>query len=273
MDRSKLARFAPMNVLYKFFSLDYFLDAAAATGFQTIELWGAAPHLYIEEAGPAAIRRLREQLTSRGLEVCCLTPEAVSYPVNIAADDPVMRQRSLHYYKKSIEIANELDIRTVRVTSGTGYFHEPAAEAWKRSGDALATLAAEAGRLGVTLALEPLSSYDSNLVYDLQTAGRMLALVNSEALGLVVDTVTMESEGDTLEAYLQAFGSRIKHVQLCDGPEGHLAWGDGSLPLRSYRQTLEQWGYQGHYGLEMFAHRYYVDPDPVLRRCVNEIVS
>ncbi|UUZ92651.1 hypothetical protein LJK87_46335 [Paenibacillus sp. P25] len=69
MSRETWSRAAPMNVLYKFYSLPYFLDAAAANGFEAIELWGAAPHLYIDECTEADVKQLKRELAGRGLKV------------------------------------------------------------------------------------------------------------------------------------------------------------------------------------------------------------
>ena len=42
---------AGMNIHYLFYSLDYFLDKQAELGFKTIELWGGAPHFYLDSMG------------------------------------------------------------------------------------------------------------------------------------------------------------------------------------------------------------------------------
>ncbi|MBT2293652.1 sugar phosphate isomerase/epimerase [Paenibacillus albidus] len=271
MELRKSWRAAPMNVLYKYFSLEYFLDAAAMNGFESIELWGAAPHLYIEACTTADLLRVRRALESRYLRACCLTPESTLYPVNIASGDAVLRRRSLKNMLRSIEVAAELGIPLVQVVSGTGYYNEPIDEAWKWSRDSLETAVRKAESLGLELSLEPLLPYESNLVNSLTSVQRMLEELDTEVLGVHLDTVAMEAAGETLEACLRTLGSRVKHIQLCDGPGGHLAWGDGSLPLDSNLDVLEQHGYQGYLGLEMFDHSYYIDPDQVLKQCADQM--
>ena len=39
---------AGMNIHYVNYSLDYFLDAQQRLGFKTIELWCAAPHVWLD---------------------------------------------------------------------------------------------------------------------------------------------------------------------------------------------------------------------------------
>lgn len=172
---------------------------------------------------------------------------------------------------KSLEVASELDIKLVQVTSGSGYFHETTDEAWKRSRESLEVLLKRAEELHIDLSLEPLLPYESNLVKDLSSAHRMLEEIDSPLLGVHLDTVSMEIAGDTLEDYFQTFGHCVKHVQLCDGPQGHLTWGDGSFQLDKYLDIIDFNLYQGYLGLEIFDHKYYVDPDKALVQGIRSI--
>jgi protein FrlC len=271
MSRDSLSRIAPMNVLYKFFSLDYFLDAVVRCELQTIELWGAAPHVYVEEMSLADIARIRKEINKRQLNVCCFTPEITNYPINIAAQEVHVRKRSIDYMLKSMQVAAELDIKLMQISSGSGYYNEPTDEAWKRSRNSLETIVKQAELLGIQMSLEPLLSHDSNLVNSVPSAQKMLEDIASPFLGILIDTVTMAASGDSLNDYFKAFGSQIKHVQLCDGPGGHLTWGDGSLKLHDYLQALKQCGYEGYLGLEIYDHSYYVNPDKALTQGIDMI--
>ncbi|MFS0724341.1 sugar phosphate isomerase/epimerase family protein [Paenibacillus sp. 1P07SE] len=265
------APLAPMNILYKFYSLPYFLDATLRLGCEAVELWGGAPHLDIEGASPEDIRGIKRLLEGRGLRVCCLTPETGLYPVNIASEDKEMRRLSEAYLSKALDIAAELGSPVMQATSGTGYFDARPDGAWARSAEGLGRLSAKAEALGVDLALEALPRHESNLVYDATTIGRMLDEVGAPALGVLLDTSAAAAAGDTPELYIRKFGSRIKHIQLIDGPDGRLAWGDGCLPLESYAASIAASGYEGALGLELYAHSYYEKPDPVLERCVQAL--
>ena len=55
---------AGMNIHYLFYSLEYFLDTQKELGFETIELWGGAPHFYLDSMGYLAARRdlLKKQI-------------------------------------------------------------------------------------------------------------------------------------------------------------------------------------------------------------------
>lgn len=266
-------RIAPMNVLYKFFSLDYFLDAVVRNNCRTIELWGGAPHIDIEEITSEEVGHLKKRITGRNLQVCSLTPETGLYPVNIASGDKLTSKRSEAYLMKALEVATEMGIPLMQVTSGSGYYNEPVDEAWGRSVDTLGRIVLRAEALGIELALEPLSRHESNLVYDTAALSRMLADIDSPVLGVQLDTAVAAAAGESPSDYFRLFGTRIKHIQLIDGPDGHLAWGDGSLPLAQYVAEACKHGYTGSFGLELFDHKYYVEPGQVLARSIEALRS
>lgn len=49
-------------------------------------------------------------------------------------------------------------------------------------------------------------------------------------------------------------------------PEGHLAWGDGTLPLAQHIRALEAGGYTGDYSFEFVSQAYWLDPRAPLER-------
>ncbi len=261
MGKISRSQVASMNLHYKYFPWEYFLDAAVRNGLNRIELWAAAPHLLVDDAGRADVRRITADLRSRGLSLICFTPEQCVYPVNIAAGEKRLRDRSIRYFEKSIDLAADLGCPLVLVTSGLGYFSQPPGEAWQRSRDALAHLARRAQRSGIVLALEPLRTDESNLVNSLPTLQRMLLEVSAPALKGMIDTIPMALAGETIADYHAALGSELVHIHFIDGrPRGHLAWGDGVLPLGQYVSTLEEMNYRGSLTLEITDSSYILDP-------------
>ena len=99
---------ASMNLHYRYFPFEYFLDSAAANGLTRIELWAGAPHFYIGDIRPADVRRISADLERRDLTAVCLTPEQCMYPINIASREKVLRERSVRYFEKCINVASDL---------------------------------------------------------------------------------------------------------------------------------------------------------------------
>lgn len=261
-----------MNFHYLHYPLEYFLESMVRLQFEQIELWGAAPHFYVEDMAPADIRRVSREIKNRGLRVVCFTPEQCMYPINLAAKEKEVRERSVRYFQKSIQASAELESPLVLVTAGWGYRNEARREAWDRACDSLQQLATFAQGQGITLALEPLQRVESNLICELSDLLEMLEAIGSPAVKGMVDTVAMAVEGEELGSYFERLKDHFVHIHLVDGtPGGHLAWGDGNLPLSAYMETLEKYEYSGALSLEFTSSRYLEHPDRAVEDSLKQL--
>jgi fructoselysine 3-epimerase len=271
-ERLKNVNLAGMNLHYLNYSLEYFLDSMVKYEMPNIELWGGFPHLYSEDISLSDAARIRKEIESRCLNLVCYTPEQLMYVNNIAAKEPEIQKRSMDYYLKNIEITAELGTNLMLMTSGWGYYHEPIVEAWSRSREALAILAHKAEKSGVTLLLEPLQPFESNLITNVQTLKRMLQEINMDSLKGMMDIVAMAVAGDTVKDYFEALGAGLLHIHVIDGtPSGHLAVGDGNLPIDQYLKEIDDFQYHGYLSMELAASNYYPEPDKAFLRSLENI--
>ncbi|MFI6814205.1 sugar phosphate isomerase/epimerase family protein [Nonomuraea sp. NPDC050328] len=270
-----LQRLTGSNFAYHLLPFERFLDDAAELGREKLELWGIAPQFHIPQVSDAEARAVRRSAQARGLSVHCLTPEQVMYPVNVASPVTWLRAASIAMFRRAAELAAELGAELLLLTPGRGFEDEPPQAAWRRSVDAIGEIAAYAGSLGVTCVVEPLQRVESNLVNDSRTLARMLDEIGSANVGAVLDTVGMAVAGESVDDYFDSLGDRVRHVHLIDGsPAGHLAWGDGELPLADYLAALERRGYGGSMTFELFGDGAYAfDPRPVVERCLSAVTS
>lgn len=260
-------RLAAMNIHYFRHSLPHFFDDAAALGFSKIELWAGMPHLSLEDATHEDIKSTERLLRERELGLICLTPEQCLYPINLASEHPGTALRSHAYFQRAMEVAEALTCPQMLVTAGWGYANQPANAAWDRARDHLGDLAHEAQKRGVTLLLEPLSKTESNLIVTSADLARMMDEIGSDQIAAILDLNAMAAAGEMPEEYYSRFGDKLRHVHVCDGtPEGHLAWGDGTLPLAKYIHSLEKSGYTGNYSFEFVSADYWLDPRTPLAR-------
>lgn len=256
------SRLAMGNYHYVRYSFGYFLDTAVRLGMKNIEIWAAAPHFCLDTLDEKTITEVKRQISGRGLNVVCVTPEQCSYPVNIAAEEPALREKSIQYFKTAIDAASELRSPYVLVTAGCGYFDRPAEEAWERSLFAMKLLAAYARGKGVVLVYEPLSRFSSNLVNQVFQLKKMLDRLPQDSVKGMVDTGQMALAQEDIRDYPRLLGNRLAHVHLLDAtPIGHLALGHGSLPLTEYLDVLEGSGYRGWYSFEFTDLRYRHAPE------------
>lgn len=253
---------AGMNIHWKAYSLDAFLDAQARIGFESIELWANEPHFRIDHLHAYEVAAVRHKIESRGLAVHTLTPENCVSPYQIAACEPWHREQSFNYFSNGIRAAAELGCQYMEVNSGWGYWNEGREEAWKRCREMLSRLAEVARQEGIVLAMESLRPQESQLVVTLADARRMIDEVRSPALKPMVDTVAMSVSGETLEQWFAEFGNEIVNLHFVDcNPYGHLVWGDGNRCLEEWIGVLDRYGYQGWLGQEITDGKYYADPE------------
>ena len=108
MDRISRSRFSLGSYHYLRYPMEYFLDTAVELGIENVELWAAAPQLFLQLTGPDRVRTLHGQLRSRGLRAVCITPEQCSYPINLASEDADLRRYSVDNFKKAVDVAAAL---------------------------------------------------------------------------------------------------------------------------------------------------------------------
>lgn len=132
------------NYAHPLYSFDRFLACAERLHIQNLELWGAGPHFYFYDYSDERAKGFYQKIAEKGMKVICITPEQCMYPINIACNDPVMRRRSIDYFKRGVDFCRILDCPMMLVTPGKGYFDRPG----RKRGNALSR---RCGRLGNTL--------------------------------------------------------------------------------------------------------------------------
>ncbi|MCE3204078.1 TIM barrel protein [Paenibacillus sonchi] len=266
-------KIAGMNITYRHFPFEHFLDQVTELGIEHIELWAGEPHLYIYRNVLGNLRHMRQQLKSRDMKVVCYTPEQCVYPFNIAASDSQLRQKSIDYFIDNLYAALELETNMMLVTSGIGDFAVSQSESWKYAGDSIYQIARVAEKEGVTLALEPLTRFESNLIIDVKGIKRMLEEIRSPSLKGMIDTVAMQLANETPEDYFSLL-PELSHFHLIDGDgssDAHLALDDGVLNWREYLTSLQSHNYEGACTLEIMGFKYYQNPQEALRESVRKI--
>jgi fructoselysine 3-epimerase len=277
--RNLMDRIAVMNVQYVQYSFSYFLNSMETCGVKNIELWTGSPHFYYEDYSTLTetykkIKDLKAQMDDKGMKVICLTPEQLNYPINLAAVDQHLRNRTIDYFIKHMEMALEFGTNQLFITSGVGLRDVPREECWKYSRESLRILAEKAEKLGVNLMMEQLQPYESNLITTCQDMVRMVREVDSQALKCCVDVVAMAVVDDALEDFFHQLGDNIQHIHLADGdPSGHYILGDGNLPINKYLKTLQQREYSGHITLEINDSIYLTDPHRALKKSTDYLKS
>jgi protein FrlC len=210
-------------------------------GFERMEFWGVAPHLDLFHDNRARLAEAKSILDDNGLSVRCFTPEQVLYPINIASGDSAYREASVERFMRAADISAELGATYLFLTPGRGFECESRQTAWEHSVASINRIAAHARSLGVSCLLEPLQRLESNIVTNADQLHAYWSALDGDDVDVVLDLVAMATAGDSVGGYFERFGKRIAHVHVVDGtPAGHLAWGDGNLPLPTISGSLQR---------------------------------
>ncbi|RUT33798.1 endonuclease [Paenibacillus zeisoli] len=266
-------KLAGMNITYRHFPFQHFLESMTRLEIDHIELWAGEPHLYVYRNVLGNLREIRKQLRSRNIKVVCYTPEQCVYPYNIAASDPDLRKKSVDYFIENLYAALELETDMMLMTSGIGDFAVSQEESWKYASDSIHQVCKVAQQEGLTIALEPLTRFESNLIVDSKGVKQMLEEVGSPPLKGMIDTVAMQLAGETPEDYLQTL-PEMCHFHLIDGDgksDAHLALDDGVLDWRKYLEDLQRHNYKGACTLEIMGFHYYQNPHEALMESIRKI--
>jgi sugar phosphate isomerase/epimerase len=115
----------------------------------------------------------------------------------------------------------------------------------------IAAFLSEAGpiaeRYGVTLAIEPLNTGESNILNSVPEALDLAATVGHPNVRALADLYHMELESEPLDHVTQA-GDRLAHVHVAD--TGRFAPGTGEYPTLELFRRLKEMGYAGRVSVE-----------------------
>lgn len=268
----KLSQISVGNYTYMYYSYRYFLESMKRLGVENVELWGATPHFHIGDDNFTNAENLKKTLDSYGFKVSCVTPEQVMYPINIGASSKEERARSVEFFRRYIDVANILECPRMLVTSGRHNLDESAEDCFMWSVDSLRDLGMYAKMRGVRIAHETLTREGYDLSVRAADIKRTLKAVGmKDVVKGMVDVDESARFGESPKDFVKAIGvENIEHVHFVDGmPGGHLAMGDGVLPMRRYLEELDAAGYEGYISLEVMNDRYYRNPEKGIKQSVQ----
>lgn len=262
-------RLAAMNCHYIKFPLTCFLDSVRRFGFDSIELFGAMPHFFMDDVDDELVEKVIRECAKRSISIVSLCPAQGAYPMNIAIDEEKIRRRTIEILKKSLRIAGRMGCETMLVSPGFGYHNQSKDISWGHSREALIELSETARKAGVVITMEPLTPTTANLINTSREAARMIREVNSPYVKSMMDIGVMNYMGESVDDYFENLGADLRHIHFTDGPGAHVALGDGSFPMEQYLKDIERNGYMGTLSFEINDKRYLLDPDRAMETNVR----
>ena len=255
MPKIKKEQILGTNFSYTGHRLSYWFESMKRLDVTRVEFYGCSPHCYLYDITPERAYSLSRQLKENGLEVCVFTAEQCNYPISTAINDYRVRERSIQYYEKALDVASVLDSPYMQMVTGGGYIGDDPEENFQRTADAMYRIIKRAEKLGITIVLE---SDPTTSVASMADVERLMKIINSPNLEALIDTNGIMGSGEDFEEVLSRFGDHVKHMHFIDaiGPQHCLIPGTGNLPLEKDFEIMEKYGYTGTLTPELWGDRY-----------------
>lgn len=223
------------------------LKKAAKLGFDTIEL-------PLEDPSFLDARKVKAALDDTGLKaVVC---GAFGPTRDLTHDDPQYRQESLDYMDAAFRLCEAIGAKSFvgPMYSAVGKRRLVPAEQrkieWDRAVSGLQKAAPMAADRGVTLCIEPLNRFETDLINTCDQAMRLVKDIGAKNVGVHLDTFHMNIEEKCIYTAIKKAGKKLTHVHACENDRG--TPGTGQIDWKGLAKALKEIGYSGNVVIESF---------------------
>ena len=105
--------------------------------------------------------------------------------------------------------------------------------------------------MGITLGLEPVNRYESNLINTGEQALAFIAATGADNITLHLDSYHMNIEEGDIAGAIRRYRGRIGYVHVNESHRGYL--GTGSIDFAAFFRALAEVGYDGAITFEAFS--------------------
>jgi protein FrlC len=229
---------------------------AARFGYDGVEIWGGRPHAYPFDLKSDGIHEIKELSSRYDLPIIGYTPETNMYPYNMMIGSEAMRRDSLDYIKLSMDMAKEMRAGFTLISAAHAGYEVTRQQYWPRLIKNLRELTSHAENIGMDLALEPLTMYESNVVVTCNDLIAALNEVGSERLVGVCDICPPFCNREPIMSYFEKLGDRLRHMHIIDSDgqsDTHMMPGEGRIPMRQLFREIEATNYKGYCTIELIS--------------------
>lgn len=245
---------------FAFHRLEDIVEILADLGYDGLALTPDVHHLDPFRSTEDDVRRLRDQLRHRGLDIVIesgarfvLDPRRKHRPTLL--DDADGSERRVEFIQRLIDQAAILGAPVVSVWSGRAPASIEPRVAFQRLVAGLRSLCTYAQSYSIRIGFEPEPGMFVERASDWPD---LREAVDHEALGLTLDVGhCLAMDEGAPEHVIQAHGRDLVVVHLDDhrvGVHEHLAFGEGEVDLRAVARAVEEVGFAGPLEVELSAH-------------------
>ena len=227
------------------------VDRLASIGYDGVEI------TVMYHADPAQTSAQRRREIRRHVEKSGLAISALHFifgpGLKMTADDPKDRARVTENIDSVLDLAHDLEAPII-VVGGGGVRAVPATLdrdiGEKRVLEVLGNSVRRAEELGVTIGLEAINRYETNLGRTLSECKRLVQAIGSPSMKVVGDTFHMNIEEASMAGAIADAGPMLAHLQVEDSHR--LSPGGGHIDFPPLIEALRRINYRGFLSFEFF---------------------
>jgi D-psicose/D-tagatose/L-ribulose 3-epimerase len=185
--------------------------------------------------------------------------ERTAVAVRTDVDDPIspdakIRQAAIDVTCQTLDACAALGVTHLvgPLHSALGKFSGAPAthDEWKRSVETMRTIAEHAGKVGVTIGIEPLNRFETYLINTHADGLRYVKDVGHPACGLMFDTFHANIEEKDFAESLRQCGDSLVHIHISENDRS--TPGRGHIPWELFFDTVTSMPYDGWLTIEAF---------------------
>lgn len=223
------------------------LHKAKDFGYDVVEI-------AVEDKDIIDIRKLKKECDTLGLKIS--VSGAFGADRDIASSDENIRAKGLTYIKDCVDIANYLEspifggpmYSAVGKTRLISDEQKRIERSWCLEN--LNTATHYAKEKGVTLALEPLNRFETDMINTVDQALDLIDEIEDDSLLILLDTFHANIEEKNIPDAIRKIGNKLVHVQGNENDRG--TPGSGHLDWLGIKEALTEIGYDGSIVVETF---------------------
>jgi D-psicose/D-tagatose/L-ribulose 3-epimerase len=175
---------------------------------------------------------------------------------DLTHDDPAVHQTCFDYITQCLDLCNTWNAEFLAgpMYSAVGKARMVSPEQrkieWERAVKNIFKVCQLAQQRNLSVALEPLNRFESDLINTASDVMRLIKDVNHLSAKVLLDGFHMAIEEHNLEKAITTAGDKLIHVQVSENYRG--TPGTGQTPWQSFKAGLEKINYQGAVSIESF---------------------
>jgi D-psicose/D-tagatose/L-ribulose 3-epimerase len=175
---------------------------------------------------------------------------------DLTSDNPKYRKECLQYIRQTLPLCEKWGSKVIAgpAYSAVGKHRKVSPAQKKKEWDLAVKGLREAGKMaadyGVTLALEPLNRFETDLINTCAQAVQLCKDIGMKSVGIHLDTFHMNIEEKCVYSAVKLAGNRLAHCHACENDRG--APGTGNVHWKEWAKALKEIKYDGAVVIESF---------------------